>query len=74
MREEDYWQDQFAKDGTLSPLSTADTRTANLEVINPPKFGDKLLCRTNVWDPDAMVYFVFRITGVPTFDPLICVR
>jgi hypothetical protein len=46
MRELDYFQDQFAEDGTLNKLSTADTRTANyLSNLLPPIFGDTLNCR-----------------------------
>jgi hypothetical protein len=60
MRELDYWQDQFAEDGTLNPASTADTRTPNyLTDLVPPIFGDTLVCRGNAENME--VYFVFRM-------------
>ncbi|MFH0778705.1 MAG: FlgD immunoglobulin-like domain containing protein, partial [Candidatus Eisenbacteria bacterium] len=63
MRELDYWQDQFAEDGTLNPTSTADTRTPNyLSNLSPPIFGDTLVCRGNA--DNMEVYFVFRMAKV----------
>ena len=63
MREYDYWQDQFAEDGTLNPTSTADTRTATwLSYIMPPIFGDTLVCRGTA--DNMEVYFVFRMARV----------
>lgn len=63
MREIDYWQDQFAEDGTLNPSSTADTRVAvNLGALSPPIFGDTLVC-TGAAD-NMEVYFVFRMAKV----------
>jgi len=63
MRVYDYWQDQFAEDGTLNPTSTADSRIANyLSNLYPPIYGDTLTCRG---DADNMeVYFVFRLAKV----------
>ncbi len=65
MREIDYWQDQFAEDGTLNPSSTADTRVATdliTEIAVPPIFGDTLVCRATA--DNAEVYFVFRMAKV----------
>jgi hypothetical protein len=63
MREIDYWQDQFAEDGTLNPSSTADTRVAvNLGALSPPIFGDTLVCSGAA--DNAEVYFVFRMAKV----------
>jgi len=60
MRELDFWQDQFAEDGTLNPTSTADTRTPNYQSnLLPPIFGDTLNCRIAGTDVEA--YYVFRI-------------
>ena len=60
MREYDYWQDQFAEDGTLNAASTADTRTAiYLSNLTPPIFGDTLVCRGSA--DNMEVYFVFRL-------------
>ena len=69
MRELDYWQDQFAEDGTLDPLSTADTRTPNyLSTLTPPIFGDTLNCRTSA--DNAEIYFVFRMAKVSPLQPV----
>jgi hypothetical protein len=55
MSEVDYWQDQFAQDGTLEKTSTADTRTARdlawltpspTTPLEPPVFGDTLVCQS----------------------------
>jgi hypothetical protein len=63
MREIDYWQDQFAEDGSLNPASTADTRVAvNLGLLSPPIFGDTLVCSGSA--DDMEVYFVFRMAKV----------
>ncbi|MFH0778888.1 MAG: hypothetical protein V2A71_09705, partial [Candidatus Eisenbacteria bacterium] len=72
MREIDYWQDQFAEDGTLNSTSTADTRTPLcLGNLVPPVFGDTLVCSGSANDME--VYFVFRMTKVgpqqPVTDP-----
>jgi len=68
MRELDYWQDQFAEDGSLSPTATADTRTPNyLSTLTPPIFGDTLNCRTPA--TDAELYFVFRMARVSPMQP-----
>jgi hypothetical protein len=63
MKECDYWQDQFAEDGTLSSTSTADTRTAyDFAGVVPPVFGDTLVCYGN-GDP-MEVWLEFRMAGV----------
>jgi len=63
MTQLDYWQDQFAEDGTLNPTSTADTRTPNyLSNLVPPMFGDTLVCRGNA--DNTEVYLVFRMAKV----------
>jgi hypothetical protein len=63
MREIDYWQDQFAEDGTLNPTSTADTRIPNyLSNLVPPIFGDSLTCR--VAADNMEVRFVFHMAKV----------
>jgi len=63
MRESDYWQDQFAEDGTLNPASTADTRTASyLSNLVPPIFGDTMTCRGTA--DNMEVRFVFRMAKV----------
>jgi hypothetical protein len=69
MRVFDYWQDQFAEDGTLNPTSTADSRTPNyLSNLYPPIYGDTLTCRG---DADSMeVYFVFRLAKVGPRQPM----
>jgi hypothetical protein len=69
MRELDMWQTQFAEDGTLSPTSTADTRTANyLSNLVPPIFGDTLNCR--VAGDNVEVRFVFKIEELGPRQPL----
>jgi hypothetical protein len=68
MGEIDYWQDQFAEDGTLNPTSTADTRTPNyLSNLAPPIFGDTLVCRGGA--DNMEVYFVFRMAKVGARQP-----
>jgi hypothetical protein len=66
IQECDYWQDQFAQDGTLDPTSTADTRTArnSCAAESPPvaDFGDWLVCIG--YDDDMEVYLVFRLAKV----------
>ncbi|UCF78536.1 MAG: T9SS type A sorting domain-containing protein [Candidatus Eiseniibacteriota bacterium] len=63
MKAFDYWQDQFAKDGSLSPASTCDTRTAyNLGGVSPPAFGDTLVCFGSA-DP-MEVWLEFRMARV----------
>ena len=62
-RELDYFMDQFAEDGTLNPLATADTRTANYQSnLVPPIFGDTMVCRGSA--DNAEVWLVFRIAAV----------
>ncbi|KPJ61488.1 MAG: hypothetical protein AMJ46_02095 [Latescibacteria bacterium DG_63] len=63
MKEFDYWQDQFAEDSTLGPTSTADTRTAyNFADIEPPAFGDSLVCFGS--DDPMEVWLEFRMAKV----------
>jgi hypothetical protein len=63
-REYDYFQDQFAEDGSMNPLSTADTRTGNyLSNLVPPIHGDTMVCRGTA--DNAEVWLVFRGTGEP---------
>ena len=65
----DYWQDQFAEDGTLNPTSTADTRTPHyLSNLFPPIFGDTLVCRGSA--DNMEVYFVFRMAKVGPRQPM----
>jgi hypothetical protein len=62
-REYDYFQDQFAEDGSMNPLSTADTRTPNyLSNLVPPIFGDTMVCRGTA--DNAEVWLVFRMARV----------
>jgi hypothetical protein len=69
MRELEYYQDQFAEDGTLNPTSTADTRTCNyLSDLVPPIFGDTLVCRGPAEDMEA--YLCFRLAAVANDQPL----
>ncbi len=70
MRELDYWQDQFAEDGSLNPTSTIDTRSPNyLSDLVPPIFGDTLVCRGAA---DAMACdFVFRMAIVGPQQPVV---
>ena len=68
MRELDFWQDQFAEDGTLNPTSTADTRVAKyLGDFVPPVFGDTLTCRSSV--DNMEVWFAFRMAKVGPRQP-----
>jgi hypothetical protein len=67
MRYYDYWQDQFAEDGTLNATSTADTRTAYyLSNLVPPMFGDTLVCRGNA--DNMEVWFLFRMAKVGPYQ------
>ncbi len=72
MRELDYWQDQFAEDGTLNPTSTADTRTPNNIMgsydTTPPIFGDTLVCRGAA--DNMRCDFVFRMPTVGPQQPV----
>ena len=62
-RELDYFQDQFAEDGSLNPLATADTRTANyLSNLVPPIFGDTMVCRGGA--DNTEVWLAFRLARV----------
>jgi len=62
-RELDYFMDQFAEDGTLNPLSTADTRTANyLSNLLPPIFADTMVTRGV--GANSEVWLVFRMAAV----------
>ncbi len=67
MREYDYWQDQFAEDGSLNPSSTADTRTPHYD-FTPPIFGDTLICYGA--DDDLETAFVFRMAKVGPLQPV----
>lgn len=69
MRPYDYWQDQFAEDGTLNPASTADTRTALYQSnLSPRIFGDTLNCRGEAGGME--VYLVFRLAKVGPRQPV----
>ncbi|MCX5801229.1 MAG: T9SS type A sorting domain-containing protein [Candidatus Eisenbacteria bacterium] len=69
MRELDYFQDQFAEDGTLSPTSTADTRIAGyLSDLDPPIFGDTMVCRGGA--DDMEVWLTFRMAKVGPQQPV----
>ncbi|MCX5801247.1 MAG: T9SS type A sorting domain-containing protein [Candidatus Eisenbacteria bacterium] len=68
MRELDYFQDQFSEDGTLNPASTADTRIASyLGDLNPPVFGDTMVCRGGA--DDMQVWLTFRMAKVSPLQP-----
>ncbi|MCX5800865.1 MAG: T9SS type A sorting domain-containing protein, partial [Candidatus Eisenbacteria bacterium] len=68
MRELDYFQDQFAEDGTLNPTSTADTRIPNyLSTLQPPIFGDTMVCRGGA--DDMEVWLTFRMAEVSPWQP-----
>ncbi len=70
LRELDWWQDQFAEDGSLNPTSTADTRTANyLSNLLPPIFADTLVCRSAAANTE--VWFVFRMAAVGPMQPVV---
>jgi hypothetical protein len=57
------WQDQFPKDGTLSPTSTVDTRTGlQPNTSNPSIFGDTLVCHSG--SSNTEVSLVFKIPRV----------
>jgi hypothetical protein len=63
MREIDYWQDQFAEDGSLGYNDTADTRIPLYQSdLVPPIFGDTLICRGSA--DNMEVHFVFRMAKV----------
>ncbi len=69
MREIDYWQDQFPEDGTLNPVSTADTRTAIYHGnLNPSIFGDTLVVLSS--EDNIEVHFVFRMANTGAMQPL----
>ena len=69
MRELDYWQDQFAEDGTLNPTSTADSRSPNYSSdLVPPIFGDTLVCRGSATNMEC--HFVFRMAIKGPAQPL----
>jgi hypothetical protein len=62
-RELDYFMDQFAEDGSLNPISTADTRTANyLSNLVPPIFGDTMVTRGVA--ANSEVWLCFRMAKV----------
>jgi len=63
VRDQDYFQDQFAEDGTLDPTSTADTRTAaNQGYLALPIFGDTMVCRGI--SASSEVWLSFRMAAV----------
>ena len=69
MRELDYFQDQFAEDGTLNPTSTADTRTSNYRgLLVPPIFGDTMSVRGAAHDME--VWLQFRIDPIGPRQPV----
>ncbi len=62
-KELDMFHDQFAEDGTLNPLSTADTRVANyLSNLVPPIFGDSMVARGLA--DNSEVWLAFRMAAV----------
>ncbi|MCX5800204.1 MAG: T9SS type A sorting domain-containing protein [Candidatus Eisenbacteria bacterium] len=71
MRELDYFQDQFAEDGTLNPASTADTRVAGYlgdYLLNPPIFGDTMVCHGGA--DNMEVWLTFRMAAVGPQQPV----
>ncbi|MCX5800965.1 MAG: hypothetical protein NTX17_06220 [Candidatus Eisenbacteria bacterium] len=69
MGELDYFQDQFAEDGSLNPTSTADTRIAGyLSNLAPPIFGDTMVCRGGA--DDMEVWLTFRMAEVGPRQPV----